>query len=134
MRQIKFRITHKSEIVGYERLTEKGWEWMDLRLNPDNGERWSVGCYPDKEYSRDQSTGLQDKHGVDIYEGDILIAANGSKGQILFGEWEFEVDGYELQNWSGIGFYWEGGEPLGCPVAGKSYQIIGNIHQNPDLL
>jgi hypothetical protein len=61
-----------------------------------------------------QYTGLKDKNGVEIYEGDIL------KGGI-----------YKVYN-----VKWDG-EDAGWNIAAYGvsvFEVIGNIHENPELL
>jgi len=84
-----------------------------------------------------QFTGLHDTGKKEIYEGDIIIAANGDKHTILFGEWRYpsHIDTDDLVD-HGIGFNIGGIEPFGeCVEGGGSmYQIIGNIYENQELI
>lgn len=83
-----------------------------------------------------QFTGLYDKDGKEIYEGD-LIEVNGR----LFGVVEWHKDGYFFINDTIVGVRSDGGEysPIGEMVRyfsnhGHDFSIIGNIHDNPELL
>lgn len=63
-----------------------------------------------------QFTGLKDLKGNDIFEGDIL------KGGIYLEypvEWDLEDNGWNIKNEYNIR---------------KNFEIIGNIHENPELI
>ncbi|MDY1544174.1 YopX family protein [Lactiplantibacillus pentosus] len=93
-----------------------------------------VHCYLDDrgaegstEYAYDgdglileQFTGLKDVNGKDIYEGDIL---ENERGEIL------------RVSYSAIDASFVAGNCyFGSIGAGKEIRIIGNVHENPELL
>ena len=72
-----------------------------------------------------QSTGLKDKNGKEIFEGDVLTSQNYPvKGVVEFrtdlGLWVHYLKGYSYFEYLGN-------------VAG-SKEIIGNIYENPEIL
>lgn len=71
-----------------------------------------------------QSTGLTDKNGKEIFEGDIL----GTNDGLLNGVVKFNID---LGMWTNSLIRYNNFERL-CNVA-SSREIIGNIHTNPEL-
>lgn len=72
-----------------------------------------------------QFTGLTDKNGVKIFEGDIIKG----KGKNVFAvEYSQNI----------AGFITKGFGVLCCPCMNAGtmefYEVIGNIHENPELL
>ena len=77
-----------------------------------------------------QFTGLQDKNGKDIYEGDLLIL-NTNRDAV------FEVfyhDGDGCFSCARPHYFGSQGGGYVPPLNSKGLEVIGNICENPDLL
>lgn len=77
-----------------------------------------------------QSTGLFDKNGQEIFEGDVVT--NGWKRQVvIFGTQEVEEDFGSIRIYRGFNLYLGGGYPNAIM---SEFEVVGNIYENPDLL
>ena len=115
---------------------------IDFKKGVLVGEHWEFGETNFMNFDEIvlmQSTGLKDKNGKEIFEGDIVKRDGIKRPEVVrFGEW-IDVDslGYKEQY---IGFYFEseheGQEWLHSvePQFNHLYKIIGNIYENPELL
>lgn len=133
--QIRVRAWHKTqkrmyypEELGMDQLTlmpnGRGFvnvHGSDTRLSQIDDDRTMVPLL---------STGLRDKHGHEVYEGDVLKIPAGYSGDY----WEEEklrvVEWGSGDNEHDVGFY------LSAPggICWSDCEIVGNIYENPDIL
>ena len=82
-----------------------------------------------------QFTGLQDKNGKEIYEGDIVSTSKYGK-DIEIGNQIKNVSGSELYEVKMLmcNFVLDSKYRSHYLIYYKDYEVIGNIHDNPELL
>lgn len=127
MRDIKFRAWSKSDNKYYYRVLVGNTDNTDDQYvcsSVYDGDKWAHF----DEYCGviEQYTGLKDKNGTEIYEGDV-VKVEGD-GEIYRVKWIR----------SGFGLEPRYNSPR-YPVLGnvelrRKIEVIGNIHENPELL
>lgn len=78
-----------------------------------------------------QFTGLHDRYGNDIYEGDVIHFAKYGNEYTAAVKWNIEIGAWCLK------LNYEprlGCKPLGDWLLYDSLEIIGNIHDNPEMI
>jgi len=127
MRELKFRAwdnVDKKWLFGYDYNGLGGFNLLGEVVLL--GELSSISLDRLKDIEIDQFTGLQDKNLVDIYEGDVIKWCFVNTGDLD------EKEYTEVVEWNECGFFLDGGAPL--TVAMDDCEVIGNIHQNPELI
>ena len=117
MRTIKFRgksLLNGKWIYGYLFIATCGDNLM-IQVN-------AVDAFGVEDNTVGQFTGILDKNGKEIYEGDIVEYHLGKTALVVFDQDNCSFVAEHLPN--RYAFEW-----IGCHM-----EVIGNIHDNPELL
>lgn len=118
MREIRFRAWDKTEkcMVSWSYLLSI--QYGDNRIiDKDVADSF----FNDPDFCLMQYTGLKDKNGREIYEGDILKTNNRTIRTVVF-EWGC---------FDAVNDYTD--EPVGSFLE-SAIEVIGNLYENPELL
>lgn len=124
MRSLKFRVwdierecyLDETELAG---ITPDG-KYI-FYIEEEEISRLEVG----ENYIVEQYTGLKDKNGKEVYEGDVVRDGKGEKCRVEWNESEAHFGLYAGEQMELTDFIWMRGEDL---------EVIGNVHENSELL
>lgn len=112
MREIKFRAWHNAK------RKMQSWDWILGHTQVPYILRGMLQTLELMQY-----TGLKDKNGVEIYEGDVLAAEGMYNDVVVFQNACFEAKGGDLYE-----------SIAALPEHYGPMEVIGNIYENPELM
>lgn len=97
----------------------------------DDAERVTEMNVHQDEVTLMQSTGLKDKNGKEIFEGDVVVMDGRRRQVVTFGTQEVEEDFGSVRIYRGFNLYLGGGYPNAVM---STFEVVGNIYENPELV
>ena len=99
---------------------------------------WEHDISDDYDLKLMMFTGLYDKYGTRIYEGDILVTSQ-TDPKSDYDMWEEEEYGYTVVEWSTWHCQFRGSRWTWFQDSSTAYgldfiKVIGNIYENPELI
>jgi len=89
---------------------------------------------PDR-YIPMQYTGLKDKDGKEIFEGDLIQVSDIGIAEVIYGFHITSKDSWWVEHGTmGFTLKWVGTDDHSELQSSKDLEIIGNIYENPELL
>lgn len=136
MREIKFRAWNgkvmvegipltTGKLIDLHHISNVFFRGIHTEADHEDGKHWTLMQY----------TGLHDKNGKEIYEGDVVKAFLGKIAVVKFGD--YMVNGADFySNYATAGFYIDYGnnDDSTSYIKERECEVIGNIWESPELL
>lgn len=127
--RFRFRVWDEEEKKWADGLLNDGQGWLGVEWFWDGGGIDSRGnAIDESRFTIEQCTGIRDKNGRLIYEGDILDGTEDGFDNKLVVRWNKTFGGFTLENTRPRGIC------LNTLIAATMMAILGNIHEHPELL
>lgn len=109
----------------------RAWNGKEMQLAFDLSQNPKFWWVHNKDYPLMQFTGLLDKNGKEIYEGDLIHGAEGGHlSEVFFNEGYFQLRHNHYDMSGNITGVYE--QVLGWLVS--PLEVVGNIYENKELL
>ncbi|CAM3169862.1 YopX family protein [Lactococcus laudensis] len=119
--ELKFRV-YDRKYKSMDDVVQLDWWYDDLRVNDDTF----------SDYVVMQSTGLHDKNGVEIFEGDIVNVDRTFRNPMTGSGTLTLNKNFEVVFINGM--FTRDGTSMGLSKDLKCLTVVGDVYQNPELL
>lgn len=125
--------------IEFEKMVQVNTLFLDeqtLKVTYENG---GVAKDDINYYVLMQSTGLKDKNGKEIFEGDLITETGVFNSTVKYGSWVYEEDfGAKAKS---VGFYLDKSyeehtwyENFNYDYISKNCEVVGNIYENKNMI
>lgn len=140
MREIEFRVWDSRKKSYFNKkdisIDNLGNIFVFEGYDENDADLWHVRILSDPDNERyviEQTTGLTDKNGTEIYEGDICSFTSKTGKHMGVVEWSDNLASFGLRMVkNNFRYTFSDLDTMGVNL--DTLEVIGNIHENPELM